>query len=146
MRATVPSRAPRVPIGRRASLSVPPTLYAATIFYLSAQSAPLPQLTHVVWDKALHMIEYAGLAVLVCRAWRGEGAGWTSAMLVAVLVASAYAGTDEWHQVYVPSRSPDVNDWFADSTGAVSGVIVARLGLRLAARLDQTRCGWLAKF
>ena len=45
----------------------------AVIFYLSSQPDPLPELTAAVWDKALHFLEYAGLAVLLVRAFRGEG-------------------------------------------------------------------------
>ena len=45
----------------------------AVIFYLSSEPEPLPELTAAVWDKALHFLEYAGLAVLLGRAFRGEG-------------------------------------------------------------------------
>lgn len=84
---------------RRLSLWAPPLVYAAVIFYLSSESNPLPQLTAVVWDKALHLIEYAGLALLLVRALAGEGLGWMTAIVVAIAVTSAYGASDEWHHM-----------------------------------------------
>ena len=41
-----------------------------------------------------------------------------------------YGLSDEWHQMYVPGRMPDVADWIADVVGLVSGYawVVARPG------------------
>ncbi|MDH3272820.1 MAG: VanZ family protein [Gemmatimonadota bacterium] len=36
-------------------------------------------------------------------------------------VGLAYGMTDEWHQFYVPGRSPDPIDWLADAAGVVAG-------------------------
>ncbi len=107
----------------RAKLWIPPLLYMALIFELSSESNPLPEVTAHVWDKALHTTEYAGLALLLCRAFVGEGLGWLAALVVAVLVTSLYGASDEWHQAFVPLRDPDVHDWFADSTGATLGAV-----------------------
>ena len=63
---------------RRATLWVPPLVYMGAIFHLSGESQPLPELTAHVWDKLLHLVEYAGLAVLLFRAVSGEGVGRTS--------------------------------------------------------------------
>lgn len=106
---------------RRALLWVPPVLYAALIFHFSSESTPLPELTSLVWDKALHATEYAGLALLLCRAARGEGLGWGPSIALALITASGYAGSDEWHQLRVPGRESDVLDWVADTVGAAVG-------------------------
>jgi hypothetical protein len=75
----------------------------AMIFYFSSESNPLPELTAAVWDKALHFVEYAGLAALLGRAfWRRDLA--RRAFLAAVVVASLYAASDEVHQMWVPGR------------------------------------------
>jgi VanZ family protein len=115
---------------RRAGLWLPPVAYMMIIFGLSAQSKPLPVLTEHVWDKLLHTTEYAGLGLLFCRALVGEGFGWLAAALVAVLAASLYGASDEWHQYYVPMRSADVHDWIADKIGAAIGTVayVAAIG------------------
>jgi VanZ family protein len=106
---------------RAAVLWGPPVLYAAGIFYLSSQTDPLPQVTSVVWDKALHAGEYAGLALLICRAFRGDGTGWARAFAASVVLTCMYAATDEWHQWMVPGREVDWHDWIADGVGAVLG-------------------------
>jgi VanZ family protein len=109
---------------RRLHLWLPPLLYMGVIFYFSSESNPLPELTTRVWDKALHTIEYGGLGLLICRGFLGEGISRARAALLAVIVASAYAASDEWHQAFVPMRSSDVLDWVADTIGSTLGAVV----------------------
>ncbi len=99
------------------SLWLPPLVYMAAIFYFSSESQPLPMLTEHVWDKILHSIEYAGLAILLFRALDGEELGWRRSAVLAVIIVSAYGASDEWHQLFVAMRSSDVEDWLTD-TGA----------------------------
>jgi VanZ family protein len=112
---------------RRASLWMPPLVYMAAIYLLSSQSAPLPQLTAIVWDKVLHAIEYAGLAFLLGRAFTGEGFGRVASIALAVLFACAYGASDEWHQLFTPGRDSDVFDWAADALGAGVGAAVHQI-------------------
>jgi VanZ family protein len=112
---------------RRWVLWGPVVLYALLIFHFSSESNPLPGLTSLVWDKALHTTEYAGLALLICRALRGEGLRWWRSVTLAVILASVYAATDEWHQFFVPQRDADVADWAADLIGAAAGSSLYRL-------------------
>ncbi len=106
---------------RRAFLWIPPVLYAALIFHFSSESDPLPALTASVWDKAIHATQYAGLALLLCRALRGERLKWRASIVLAIVIASAYAASDEWHQLFVPGRNSDTLDWLADTVGAAIG-------------------------
>jgi VanZ family protein len=100
---------------RRVYLWLPPVIYMTAIFHFSSQSDPLPTLTEHVWDKLLHTVEYAGLAVLIFRGLDGEALRpWVAAALT-VLLVSLYGASDEWHQLYVPMRSPDVQDWMTDT-------------------------------
>jgi VanZ family protein len=103
---------------------VPVAAYTAVIFYLSSQHDPLPDLTEAVWDKALHFIEFAGLAALLARAFVGEGAPVVRGLLVAVAVTSLYAASDEIHQIWVQGREPAVRDWAAGSIGGFAGAIL----------------------
>jgi VanZ family protein len=98
------------------------------IFHFSAQSQPMPLVTAVVWDKALHLIEYGGLGMLLCRAFRGEGVAWPAAVFLAFVAAGLYGASDEWHQSFVPLRDADIRDWFADTMGATVGATVYRVG------------------
>ena len=39
-----------------------------------------------------------------------------------MLIATAYAATDELHQVFVPGRSAEFTDVLLDSLGALAGI------------------------
>jgi len=90
--------------------------------------------------KLAHISEYAVLALLILRAlkispppastqWSWRRAG------VALLIASAYAATDEWHQSFVPSRTADPGDVLIDSTGALVGLALVFLRWKLSSRI-----------
>ena len=104
-----------------AGLWGPVAAYMALIFLLSAQ--PQPPLPPQISDKQGHGIGYAGLAVTLSRALGGGLLKGTTlpAAAAAWTIATAYAATDEWHQSFVPGRSADVNDWYADAVGALVG-------------------------
>lgn len=79
--------------------------------------------------KCAHEAEYAMFAILLWRArnkpsrdhrpaWR-----WSEARFV-VLLAMAYAATDEFHQAFVPSRESSVVDVLIDTFGASLGLIL----------------------
>jgi VanZ family protein len=120
-------------------LWAPTVIYMAAIFHFSSESQPLPALTERVWDKLLHTIEYGGLGFLLIRAFLGEGAGWRPSALLAVLAASLYGATDEWHQAFVPMRSSDIHDWLGDTVGAGLGVAAYAAISMLVRRLRQLR-------
>ena len=119
---------------KRLWLWLPPIVYMAIIFHLSSESNPLPQLTTHVWDKLLHTTEYAGLAVLVCRALLGEGVSWMTAIVAAAAFASFYGGTDEFHQLFTPGRDSSVFDWFADTIGSSLGASAYAAIIRVLTR------------
>jgi VanZ family protein len=99
----------------------PAVIYAALIFHFSSESNPLPVLTRNVWDKALHAVEYAGLALLVSHAWQQEGVGRGSMLVLAMIVTMLYAASDEVHQLWVPGRESSMFDWSADAIGGAAG-------------------------
>ena len=111
---------------RRLISWLPPLLYMAVIFAVSAQPNPLPEITARVSDKLLHLVEYSGLAALFVRALTREGWGWRDAILAAIVMTSLYGASDEYHQAFVPNRNPAVSDWVADSLGALVGASVFR--------------------
>ena len=119
---------------RHAFLWLPPLIYAALIFHFSSESDPLPLLRAAIWDKALHTIEYAGLGILVARALLGEGLPAATAVSMAIAVVALYAASDEWHQLYVPSRDASVVDWTADVVGGLAGSTVYAIMSRLERR------------
>ena len=84
--------------------------------------------------KCVHVTEYAVLALLLWRALRSLPILRTKTLMVfgAVLLGCAMlAASDEFHQVFVKSRTPAVRDVFLDVTGAVLGLLI---GLSFARR------------
>jgi len=74
-----------------------------------------------------HLTEYAILAALLWRAMR-SGAAWTlkaPILFAAALVACAiFAVSDEFHQSFVPSRTPSFHDVMIDICGALVGLAI----------------------
>lgn len=107
----------------------PAVLYAAAIFFLSSQSHPeqyVPELFLLkLGDKVPHAIEYALLGFLCYRAFRHAAGSWGEqyAVLMAVVAATAYGASDEWHQAFVPFREPDRWDLVSDLLGAALGAL-----------------------
>jgi VanZ family protein len=71
-------------------------------------------------DKDVHGLLYAVLAVLTMRALAG---GWRAPMTIAhaclaIVIATVYGISDEWHQSFVPPRESDWLDVAADAVGA----------------------------
>jgi VanZ family protein len=103
---------------RTFSLWAPVAAAMALIFYVSSlHQAPLPD---GVSDKFAHFLGYVGLGSLVARAVAGgvpRRMTWHQVVL-AVAITTAYGVSDEYHQRFVPGRSSDVADVYADATGA----------------------------
>ena len=80
---------------------------------------------HFAIRKASHLCEYAIFGMLLFRAIRGERTGWSWRWAVAAIaIAALYAMTDEWHQSFVPSRTPSGWDVLIDATGATLGQVL----------------------
>jgi VanZ family protein len=73
-----------------------------------------------------HFAEYAVLAGLAMWALnvRRVGIGMALALLLA---CSLYGVSDEFHQSFVPGRTPDVIDWATDTLGAGMAVVSVML-------------------
>jgi VanZ family protein len=80
---------------------------------------------HAVIRKSAHMIEYAILGALVCRALTAPGGRMSRAHVVrALLYCAVYALLDEAHQAFVPSRTGSGTDVLVDTVGATVGTLV----------------------
>lgn len=110
----------------------------AAIFGASGIS-DLPALPGDMSDHSGHFVGYALLGGLVLRAL--AMASWdrvsTTSGVSAWVIAVAYGASDEFHQSFVPGRTPAVDDVIADALGAgvaVAVLTVAAVGLRLHRR------------
>jgi VanZ family protein len=116
-----------VPAARRLSLArrlAPPVALMAVIFAVSAQPDLNSGLGAIdfVGRKLLHAAEYGALWWLWLRAF-GFRRPW-----IAVAIALAYAGTDEYHQTFVHGRHGTPVDVAVDAVGiAVAWYLDRRL-------------------
>jgi VanZ family protein len=90
------------------------------------------EFVHFVVRKLAHLTEYAVLGLLVFRALKRSRRSpatkfsWQTAGLT-LLIAAAYAATDEWHQTFVPGRTPAFGDVLIDSSGALISLLAVCL-------------------
>ena len=78
--------------------------------------------------KCAHLTEYAILALLFWRALRkpvkNDPRPWSWAEAgKSVLLVALYASSDEFHQLFVPSRQASVWDVMIDTTGGILGML-----------------------
>lgn len=104
---------------------LPVIVWMGTIFYLSDQSGSelqsiFPFLDSFNWG---HFVAYFILAVLIYLAMY-PASNKTKTKLWIVALCVLYGITDEWHQAYVPNRSPDVLDLLNDTFGASVAMLV----------------------
>jgi VanZ family protein len=103
---------------------LPSLLWAATIFVISAMPPLVPAEKKppflIPTDKLAHVAAYALLGGLILFALRrGHNTPLPKAVLLAIVLATAYGVSDEWHQSFVPRRQAGLDDCAANAVGAV---------------------------
>ena len=102
----------------------------ALIFLISSvPSWDLPRTRIPHLDKIAHVAEYLILQLLLMRAFLGSFPKIRLAKIVilAIIISSLYALSDEWHQRYTPGRICDIYDFTADIVGVNIGVLIYRM-------------------
>ena len=82
---------------------------------------------HFLVRKAAHITEYAILTGLLFRAWRGSIGGFWRRGAAALAPAMIFAAFDEFHQSFVASRTASLGDVLLDWSGAIVGIVIARV-------------------
>ena len=81
---------------------------------------------HFITRKLAHFTEYALLALLAARAFLPS----TNALLrrrwfwCALLLVATYALLDEYHQSFVPTRTPSIYDSMIDTAGGATALVL----------------------
>jgi VanZ family protein len=103
--------------------------------HISAQAL---EAVHIGIRKTAHLFEYGILGILLWRAIpehkaNPEVADWWRAG-VALLVATSYGASDEFHQRFVSSRGSSVHDVVIDACGAAIALAILSLANRQRTR------------
>lgn len=100
---------------------IPPLAWMTIIFYLSSQprfTATGEPLEDFLIFKVLHMCEYGLLAGLLFNAlYNTVTRHVLRAIRLAGIIAVTYAASDEFHQMFVSTRSGTVRDVLIDTAG-----------------------------
>ena len=114
-------------LGRRA----PVVGWMAVVFFVSSLSRLGPAARVPDWIS--HPVEYGVGAVLICRALTAPGrAPRATTAVTAVVLATLYGVTDEYHQSFVPGRTADAADVAKDFLGAAAAALLYRRWATLA--------------
>lgn len=93
----------------------------------SASLQTLEFMHHII-RKCAHLIEYFILSLLILRGIRARRHGMRLAWAVlAIVLVAGYASLDEFHQRFVPGRTPAVTDVLIDTTGGAAAQAIAAL-------------------
>jgi VanZ family protein len=105
----------------RAIAAVIAVAWAVLIFCLSAiPGSGFPSHPNIL-NVIAHFGEYLVLAVLLALAFNSPNRALWKTALMALVLASLYAVSDEIHQYFVPGRFSDPLDWVTDTLGALIG-------------------------
>jgi VanZ family protein len=112
---------------------IPALIWMVIIFILSHQSGSELN-SYLPWAQRLlpgldsfnvgHFVTYF---ILACLIWWAIASHRLLASIIVVLLCILYGLTDEYHQSFVPGRSPDWLDIRNDTIGAILAMIVVRI-------------------
>lgn len=89
---------------------------------------------HTVIRKCAHFFEYAVLGALMYIALSRHLRPAMPARICALALSTAYAASDEFHQLFVPGRGGQMRDVLIDAAGALTGIIIVWLIARIRRR------------
>ena len=87
-----------------------------------------------------HFIAYFILGILVFNALRRDDeAPYHKSFVRAFVISVLYAVSDEFHQYFVPERAAELKDVLVDSAGALSGILIFFLILKVRAKASKRK-------
>lgn len=109
------------------NLWFPVILWMGLIFKFSSGSVPVA--SDVYWQdfaikKFGHFLLFGFLALLIYRGLIGEGMKKKKAAIWAIVLATFYGATDEYHQMFTQGREARVRDIFVDGIGSAAFVYI----------------------
>lgn len=105
-----------------------PITWAGIIFIISAQPKEAFErlgLSGLLVSVVGHLVTYFILMTLLVLAFRfANGVPFRQACLISFVIVAVYGLSDEYHQSFVPGRTPTVADWIVDLIGAAAAWLV----------------------
>jgi hypothetical protein len=108
---------------KKAASFLPAVGYYGLIFYLSSRSSFPVWAPFSGFDKLVHGAEFAGLGLLLTLGFAKivrRPARWI--VFYSLATGILLGLSDEFHQAFVPLRTPDLGDAAADAAGVALGV------------------------
>jgi VanZ family protein len=99
---------------------------ATTGIYFSGFIPVFPGFWETFIKKGAHVVMYAFLSILSYRSLLREGMPLEQAPYAAIVIATIFAFTDEWHQIFTFGRSASGIDIGIDFVGATLAALVMR--------------------
>lgn len=109
-------------------------------FSSSISGEDIPKIDIPNVDKLFHFVEYFILGALLVRAFANSSdkSNFKLILLLSMLIASAYGILDEFHQRFVPERSPEIFDIFSDIIGSFLGALLSIHKEKNSRAIDKT--------
>ena len=106
-------------------------LFLFVALFVLSELRSVPELLRPVAalnDKVLHALLYSALGLAL--AWGRARSSPPPPHYLLLLAGYLYGALDEWHQSFVPGRTPEFGDWVADVVGVTLGYAAGLLLFR----------------
>jgi VanZ family protein len=105
----------------------PAILWAAIILFLMSLPAQyIPKVKIIGYDKIAHAGVFFLFGILIYRSiinWKHKPASIFISLMLMLFFVMVFGCLSELYQHFIPSRTPDVYDFFADSIGGLFSII-----------------------
>ena len=93
------------------------------------------ELLSFIVRKCAHFFEYFILAILTLNVCKNYAAISKKQLIITILFCFLYAISDEFHQSFIPDRTPLVGDVLIDSCGVIVGIGVVIILLKIVKKI-----------
>lgn len=94
--------------------------YLLHLFHLNIQ----PEVVSFVFRKLAHFTEYFILGILLLHLFSQYSISKRNKIIFTILLGASYAASDEFHQMFIAGRSPQIFDVFVDTCGVCTSCVL----------------------
>lgn len=89
--------------------------------------------------KCMHASEYCILSILILNCMQKYNIKKSKSIIIAIIISSIYACTDEFHQLFVIGRTSRFTDVLIDTAGAIIGCVFYIIILKIILNLKNNK-------